>query len=201
MAFESETVRPQAAHPSDGEGICRVARVAGRRIVLPGPGPRPGEPLVARFTIPPARHSLSPLGDDDLRQGFVVVSTLPNIQKHACIAQIVDLEEGAPCLLHTPRIFHVSADGAEHWAEMDAFHASVEAPGYSLAGADDASRTSFAHAFGVAVEGDRRIAHGLFALWQGEFLDVEIPLDQMGAPAVFDFLDRAHTLLHERSRT
>ena len=197
---QAEARQAEAVQSPGPEPTWRVAELAGRRIVLPGPGPRPGERLAAHFTIPPARHSSVPLGADDLRRGFVVVSTLPNIQKHACIAQIVDLEERAPCLLHVPRIFHVSADGAEHWAEMDLFHAAVEAPGYSLAEADDTSREAFALAFGVAVEGERRIAHGLFALWQGEFLAVEIPGDQMSAPAVLDFLERVHALLHERSR-
>jgi hypothetical protein len=182
--------------PVDVPLDARVAHLAGRRFLLPGPGPRVGDRLAARFSIPAARHATAPLRGDDIERGFVVVSTLPNIEKHACIAQIVDLEERAVCLAHVPRIFHVSADAARHWVEVDFFHRTIAAPGYSLAGADDESRRSFTRAFGVEVAGERRIAHGLFALWRGEFLAIDIPVDQMLTPAVVDFLDRAHALLH-----
>jgi hypothetical protein len=123
----------------------RVATLAGRSVVLPGPGPRVGERLAARFAIPPARRASTPL-------------------------------------------------------TADVFHRSVEAAGYSLAGADDESRRAFARAFGVEVLGERRIAHGLFGLWEGEFVAVDIPGDQMLTPGVIHFLDRLHALLHGAGR-
>ncbi|OQW30900.1 MAG: hypothetical protein A4E19_09145 [Nitrospira sp. SG-bin1] len=115
-----------------------------------------------------------------------MVSTLPNIEKHACLAQIVDLEERGRERLPEWKIVHVSADHEDHWREVDRFHPNVQAAGYSLCCADQASR----EAFGVGVEDHHRIAHGLFALRDGVFLKVEIPSDQMRPASIRGFLER-----------
>jgi len=159
------------------------------------PAPRPGDLLAADFAVPPARHAVAPLRRADLVHGLVLLSTLPNIHKHACTAQIIELEEHVPVALPAARIVHVSADHAHHWAEVDLYHASVAAPGYSLCCADDASREAFGRAFGVAVEGHRRVAHGLFALKEGVFIAADIPFDQMEPPDVAAFLLRTKRLL------
>jgi len=168
----------------------RTAQLGPDRIHLLGNVPCRGERLTAEFTIPAARLADTPLTVHKLRRGLVVVSTLPNIQKHACLAQIVELEEHGHEHLPSLRILHVSADHAEHWGEVDRFHPNIRSAGYSLCCADPASREAFILAFGVGVEDHHRIAHGLFALQDGIFLEVDIPHDQMRPAAVRDFLGR-----------
>jgi hypothetical protein len=174
----------------------RTVHLGERVLRLPWRAPALGSRLEAEFRVPPARRTNAPLTRESLSRGLVVVSTLPNIEKHACVAQIVDLEEHGRCLVHQPRIVHVSSDPARHWAEVDLFHPGILSESYSLAECDDESRTSFAQAFGVGVEGERRVTHGLFALLDGTFLAVEIPSDQMHPPWVADFLDAVHGALH-----
>ena len=168
----------------------RTAQLGTDRIELLGDIPRRGERLTAEFVIPAARLATKPLTADELRRGLVVVSTLPNIQKHACLAQIVELEERGHKALPDLKILHVSADHQEHWQEVDRFHPNVQAAGYSLCCADPASREAFVLAFGVGVEDHHRIAHGVFALRDGVFLEVEIPHDQMSPVGVEWFLQR-----------
>ncbi|MCS6285361.1 MAG: hypothetical protein H8K08_08010 [Nitrospira sp.] len=170
--------------------MIRQAQLGDRAIYLQGRVPSRGERLTAEFVIPAARLADKPLTAHELRRGLVVVSTLPNIQKHACLAQIVELEERGHEHLPRLRILHVSADHAEHWREVDRFHPNIQSAGYSLCCADPASRAAFIQAFGVGVEDHHRIAHGLFALQDGIFLEVEIPHDQMRPAAVRDFLGR-----------
>ncbi|MBX3304076.1 MAG: hypothetical protein KF693_17830, partial [Nitrospira sp.] len=126
----------------------------------------------------------------EFRRGLVVVSTLPNIQKHACLAQIVDLEERSCERLPEWRIVHVSTDHEEHWREVDRFYPNLRSAGYSLCCADPGSREAFVLAFGIGVEDHHRIAHGLFVLRDGMFLEVEIPHDQMRPVEVSGFLER-----------
>lgn len=168
----------------------RTAQLGTDRIELLGNVPRRGERLTAEFVIPAARLAARPLTAAELRQGLVVVSTLPNIQKHACMAQIVALEEHGREKLSEWTIVHVSADHEDHWREVDRFHPNVRAAGYSLCCADPTSREAFVMAFGVGVEDHHRIAHGLFALRDGVFLEVEIPHDQMRPAEVDGFLLR-----------
>ncbi|MBM4119463.1 MAG: hypothetical protein FJ248_00985 [Nitrospira sp.] len=185
--------------------MSREAQLGERVINLQGRTPSPGERLTVEFTIPAARLADTPLTADELCRGLVVVSTLPNIQKHACLAQIVDLEERGRGQLLDLKIVHVSADHEAHWQEVDRFHPNVRAAGYSLCCADPASREAFVSAFGVGVEDHQRIAHGLFALRDGVFLEVDIPLDQMRPAEVSGFLERLSakrgTSLSQASRT
>ena len=168
--------------------MTRSADLGDHLIYLQGRVPSRGERLTAEFVIPAARLADKPLTAAELRQGLVVVSTLPNVQKHACLAQIVELEERRDERLPNVRIVHVSADHAEHWEEVDRFHPNVRSAGYSLCCADQSSREAFVLAFGVGVENHHRIAHGLFALRDGVFLHVEIPDDQMRPAEVRGFL-------------
>lgn len=173
----------------------RTALLGEERIELLGNAPRPGDALAGEFTIPAARFAEADLTSGHLQRGWVVLSTLPNIRRHACASQILDLEEGILLFPHPPRLYHVSGDEAVHWKEVDHFHPDLKAPGFTLHGASDASRLGFTRAFGVGVRGRHRIAHGLFALRDGEFFDVEIPDDQMQPPPVEAFLHRlAHTM-------
>jgi hypothetical protein len=119
-----------------------------------------------------------------------VISTLPNIEKHACIFQILDLEESIVKMEPRPRLVHVSADEAHHWHEVDHIHPHLKAPGYTLAATPSEDRAAFTAAFGVGVRGRRRIAHGLFGLRDGTFEDAEIPYDQMESPNVVEFVAR-----------
>jgi len=171
----------------------RTAYLGETVIELEGPAPKVGTSLVGKFAIAPAHFAPAPLLDADLRHGPVVVSTLPNIEKHACIFQIVDLEEELARFDPPPRLVHVSADSARHWREVQQYHPELRAPGYTLGETDAPSRDAFKAAFGVGVRGHRRIAHGLFALRDGTFLAAEIPEDQMSPPPVKQFL---HQLSH-----
>lgn len=173
----------------------RIAQLGTNQIQLVGNLPVTGGRLVAQFVIPAARLASQPLMMCDLKEGLVVVSTLPNIEKHACLAQIVELEERSHETMPQLRIVHVSADHEFHWREVDRFHPNIQAAGYSLCCADPVSRTSFVEAFGVGVEGHHRIAHGLFALLNGVFILAEIPEDQMKRAEVGTFLDRLVRLL------
>lgn len=168
----------------------RTAQLGSDRIHLLGHVPCCGERLTAEFSIPAARLADKPLTGDELRRGLVVVSTLPNIEKHACLAQIVDLEERGRQELPEWKLVHVSADHEDYWQEVDRFHPGIQAAGYSLCCADPNSREAFVLAFGVGVEDHHRIAHGLFALRDGVFLHVEIPHDQMRPAGVSAFLER-----------
>jgi peroxiredoxin len=167
----------------------RTAQLGDERIRLVGLVPCHGDRLISEFEIPAARLASNPLTAADLRQGFVVVSTLPNIEKHACLAQIVELEERSHERLPGLRIVHVSADHEEHWREVDRFHPDIRSAGYSLCRAESASREAFVQAFGVGVDGHHRIAHGLFALQDGIFLAAEVPNDQMRPADVASFID------------
>ncbi len=173
----------------------RTAQLGTTQIHLQGRLPLTGDRLVADFAIPPARLAAGPLLASDLRRGFVVVSTLPNIEKHACLAQIVELEERTHEWVPELRIVHVSADQESHWREVDRLHPNIRAAGYSLCCADPVSRKAFVEAFGIGVEGHHRIAHGLFALLDGAFLAADIPADQMAPAEVRTFLQRVTALL------
>lgn len=168
----------------------RRAKLGADTIQLEGAMPQAGERLESSFSIPAARHAASPLLAAELLQGLVIVSTLPNIQKHACIAQIVALETQAKARVPSARLVHISSDHADHWLEVDRFHLDVETPGYSLCCADPVSRQAFAQAFGVGVVAHERIAHGLFALREGVFVTVAIPEDQMRTPEVTAFMEQ-----------
>ena len=121
----------------------RTAQLGTSRIELLGIVPTPGHRLEGEFAIPAARLARRPLVPADLQAGLVVVSTLPNIEKHACLAQIVELEERSHALIPQLRIIHVSADHDMYWREVDRFHPNIQAAGYSLCCADPASRASF----------------------------------------------------------
>jgi hypothetical protein len=129
-----------------------------------------------------------------------VVSTLPNIRSHACADQILGLEEALSRMARPPRLFHVSADAAVHWHEVDHYHAKLKAPGFTLEGCDPRSRSNFKDAFGVGVMGHRRIAHGLFALNRGVFVDAEIPVDQLRPPEIQDFMRRLRSSMRAGER-
>jgi hypothetical protein len=177
--------------------ILRQADLGGRPIVLFGHAPQPGRALVDVFSLPPARAATAPLTDSELRRGLVIVSTLPNIQRHACVAQIVQLEEECAHHFAGVRIVHVSQDDAVHWREVDRYHPGIGAASYTLEGASESSRVSFTWAFGVGVLGHQRIAHGLFALRDGVFIAAEIPFQQMHAPDVGGFLGALASALAE----
>ena len=170
----------------------RIVRLGNREIQLLGSCPVPSRRLCdASFSIPPARNATAPLVHGNLTQGLVFVSTLPNISKHACAAQILGLEEAVRHKAPSARLLHVSADAAEFWGEVDHFHPDLNASAYSLCGATEDSRRAFTHLFGVAVEGHDRIAHGLFALQEGVVLAAEIPYQQLGVPSVGRFMHQA----------
>lgn len=179
----------------------RTAQLGTTQIHLQGKLPLTGDRLVADFAIPPARLAAGPLLASDLRMGFVVVSTLPNIEKHACLAQIVELEERTYQWVPELRIVHVSADQESHWREVDRFHPNILPAGYSLCCADPVSRNAFVEAFGIGVEGHQRIAHGLFGLRDGVFLAADIPDDQMKPADVRGFLTRVAALAGQKERS
>ena len=176
--------------PRPSYGPTRTAKLGDTLIELEGSVPALGSPLRGEFAIAPARLATTPLLASDLRAGWVVLSTLPNIEKHGCIFQVLDLEEALVKMEPRPRLVHVSADEAHHWHEVDHVHPNLRAPGYTLASTPSEDRAAFTAAFGVGVRGTRRIAHGLFGLRDGIFEEAEIPYDQMVSPNVVDFVAR-----------
>jgi peroxiredoxin len=187
----------EVEHPHDDdeeEDLPREARLGGQVVRLMGRAPRPGDHLVRSFRVPEARRANHPLETSTLRDGLVIVSTLPNIAKRACTAQVVKLE-AARKALDGLRIFHVASDGLLAWDEVEQFHPDVAAPGYALKAASPFDAAAFKRAFGVGVEGSHRIAHGLFALKNGVFLLVDIPFDQFRTPSVERFMYRARAIV------
>lgn len=170
--------------------VHREAELQGQRLILPGAAPAVGDRLSADFEIAAARFAGPPLSAGRVREGLALLSTLPNIHRHACLTQIVQLEELGHRRFPQALVAHVSADEPEHWCEVDHFHPNLRAPGFSLHRTDPLSVAAFVHAFGVAVLGHRRIAHGLFALRDGVFVAVEIPYNQMHPMDVTQFLAR-----------
>lgn len=168
----------------------RWVSLGGAALLLPGRAPEPGMSLAGDFVLPPARNARAPLTATRLCCGRVVVSTLPNIGRHACVAQVLDLEEHLAATYAGVTLVHVSADAASYWREVDLYHAALAAEAYTLDGADDDSVAAFTSAFGVAASGHRRIAHGLFGLVDGRFTAVDIPAEQMGTPDVHAFVAR-----------
>jgi hypothetical protein len=108
-----------------------------------------------------------------------------------------------PGLMWPPgaRLLHVSADAAACWYEVDLFHPELEAAGYSLHEADSDSVQAFTHLFGVAVAGNRRIAHGMFALENGVITVADIPLQQMGVPSIGRFMRAVLTARQSKSES
>ncbi len=176
----------------------REVLLGAETIQLTGVMPQPGDRLTATFRVPAARHARSPLTGATLRDGPVLVSTLPNIGRNACIRQIVGLEEAANRLFPDARLFHVSSDAPHFWNEVDEYHGDMEAPGYTLHGATPRSRRSFCDAFGVGVVNHHRIAHGLFALLDGVFLAAEIPKNQMLSPEITGFVTQVRRALADK---
>jgi hypothetical protein len=183
-------IAPGAPLPRPSDSPTRTAKLGDSLIELEGSAPVLGSRLRGEFAIAPARHARAPLLASDLRAGWVVLSTLPNIEKHACIVQILDLEEAIAKMEPRPRLVHVSADEAHHWHEVDHIHPHLKAPGYTLASTSSEDRAAFTSAFGVGVRGKQRIAHGLFGLRDGTFENADIPYDQMGSPNVVEFVAR-----------
>lgn len=184
---------PGVLRPSPAYGPTRTVKLGDALIELEGSAPVLGSPLRGEFAIAPARHARTPLLASDLRAGWVILSTLPNIEKHGCIAQILDLEEAVGKMEPRPRLVHVSADEAHYWHEVDHIHPHLTAPGYTLASTSSEDRAAFTAAFGVGVRGRQRIAHGLFGLREGTFEDAQIPYDQMKSPDVVEFVARLHS--------
>jgi len=176
-----------------GKENMRTVRVGVESFELEGEPPTLGGLLNYSFILPDARgpnHILTPsITEADLKKGLVIISTLPNIQKQHCLQQIKELESLTYKLLpRSTKIFHVSADDRSDWKKAEEHLASVRFHAYTLADAAEESVVSFKAAFGVGVKGTHRIAHGLFALLNGKFINLQVPDDQLGVPNVPLFL-------------
>lgn len=181
LDHEAEATEPRRAHVGK-----QVVELYGRVLAA-------GDIIDGDFTITAARGSCEPLTGDRLRRGLVVMTTLPNIHKHACAAQIVQTELLARSLLPRADVMHVASDAPAYWQEVDHFHGDVQADGYSLALSADAD--AFRAMFGVGVRGSHRIARGLFSIWHGTVLAADVPEDQGRSPNVRRFIERTRSLL------
>ena len=159
-------------------------------IYLKGKRPAKGTRIAADFKLLPARCADKPLSAQDISKGCVIISTLPNIQKHACMRQILDLEHSVKRNFKGACLVHVSSDEIEHWKEVDELHPNLKAKAYTLNGAEKVDIRSFSEAFGVSVEGHHRIAHGIFGLKDGKVLTSMIPRQQMVNSNVSAFVGR-----------
>lgn len=185
---------------AEAEPQLRKVALGAKTLHLLGQLPALGSELLAPFEIPLARGRGIALCPAALSGPLTFVSTLPNIEKHACIAQIVHLHEHCEIEFPEAVVHHVSSDDLEHWQEFDAYHADVRALGYSLAAASAPSVLAFKHAFGVGVAESTRVAHGLFALLKGRFVAAEVPHDQLQAADVDRFLSKLRMALPLFSR-
>lgn len=102
------------------------------------------------FALPAGRNASSPLTGGSLGHGAVIVSTLPDIRKHACALQVLDLEEHVRIDFPGVRLVHIASDDAAGWQEVDWYHRDLRAEGYTLAGATESCPRGFTAAFGVA---------------------------------------------------
>lgn len=159
-------------------------------IHLLGSKPRVGDRLESKFYIQPARNSKEALTEKVLSKGITIVSTLPNIHTNACHYQVLDLENLVKKIIPEAKIFHIASDGKSHWKEVDEIHPDLKACGYSLHESELKDREVFARSFGVGVEGNARIAHGLFGLWNGIFCAAYIPMQQIGNPDIHYFFNQ-----------
>jgi len=192
MPLDDDDLEPEAHE-------VRRAYVGTRTVELYGRALAAGDRVDVDFTIPPARASFVPLTGERLGRGLVLMTTLPNIHKHACAAQIVQTEALARRVLPEAEVLHVASDRPEYWQEVDHLHGDVRAAGYSLKTSADGD--VFRAAFGVGVRGSDRIARGLFALYRGVVLAADVPEDQARTPDVARFVERTRSLLALANRT
>lgn len=158
-------------------------------IHLLGRKPKVGDRLDTNFAIAPARNYKKKLTPELLSRGVTIVSTLPNIHTNACHYQVLDLEKRAKKIIPEAKIFHISSDARIHWKEVDEVHPDLEAYAFSFQESSHLEKEKFSKTFGVGVEGNHRIAHGLFGLWNGIFCAVYIPTQQMGNPDIHYFFE------------
>jgi peroxiredoxin len=164
-------------------------------IYLTGSKPKKGTQIHSNFYAIPARKAKTELKKRDLSRGLVIVSTLPNIHSFACSQQVLDLELETKKLYPKARIFHIACDPKSGWEEVEKLHPFLESPGYTIHGVGKKEADSFKNSFGVGVEGNRRIAHGLFALQNGKFMVSYIPRQQYGIPNIKKFLKQVQAAL------
>jgi peroxiredoxin len=150
-------------------------------IFLEGSQPKYGQKLANNITAKPARKTKEALGSTQLSQGLVFVSTLPNIRSFACSQQVLDLEVESKKKFPKSKIFHIASD---------LLHPFLSSPGFTLCGLSKDEKERFKSSFGVGVENENRIAHGLFALLDGKFIASYIPRQQYGVPNIKLFLNK-----------
>ncbi|MCC5814070.1 MAG: hypothetical protein JJT78_04885 [Leptospira sp.] len=168
--------------------ITRKVYLGDHEISLVGEKPKLGRRVSTCFHANPARKARAKLTLEKISKGLVIISTLPNIRSFACSQQVFDLEMEVKEHLPEAKIFHVASDPKSGWEEVDKLHPFLKSPGFTLDGVDSESVESFKQAFGVGVKGHKRIAHGLFALQDGEFIVSYIPRQQYGIPNIKRFI-------------
>jgi hypothetical protein len=193
IALYDPSPPPVAAAPVERQG--RRVWVGEVPYELVGEPPAPGVCLRDDFEIPAARAAQPYLDRATLCDGLVFLSTLPDIRKHACVAQVLGLERHVRACLPAARIHHVASDAPEWWTEVDEYHPDTTAGGYCLALAEPASAEVFRTVFGVGVVGSHRVAHGLFAMLHGVILASDVPAQQFGTPEVDRFVARVESVL------
>jgi hypothetical protein len=166
----------------------RAVKVGTETYLLENEAPKIESYLERKFFIPEAIGN-SAVADVNMKKGLIIVSTLPNIQKEHCIQQVVELQTITYKLLpSSTKIFHFSSDTRLDWKAAEKHLAGLHIKAYTLYDAVHRSVVEFKAAFGVGVQGTPRIAHGLFALINGKFVNIQIPDDQLGIPNVPLFL-------------
>ncbi len=159
-------------------------------IFLQGKVPKLGDRILTKIKALPARRTKTNLTEKKLLKGLVIVSTLPNIRSHACSQQVLDLEIESKKLFPKCKIFHIASDPESGWEEVDKLHPFLKSPGFTLTGIKKQEKDTFKSCFGVGVCDHHRMAHGLFALLDGEFIAIYIPRQQLGTPNIKSFLNK-----------
>ncbi len=178
----------------------RRALLGDKEIKLIGNRPKEMQQIKGKFAIPAARNTKKSLRLKGLSNGTLILSTLPNIGKHACVRQILDVEEKSEKILGKKiPIYHVSSDEPEKWGEVTEIHPNVKAKGYSIYKMNNEEKKEFLNNFGVEVENNQRIAHGLFGIKNGKIMTSLIPTIQMGNPDVNRFLKKFQSKIEQRN--
>lgn len=159
-------------------------------VELTGKRPKLGDRILGKFRFKPALNTNTKFPNLEQIKGLVLVSTLPNVKSFACSTQVLDLEEEIKKRKLPAKIFHFASCGKESWFEIKKLHPNLKAKGYSLQNCNVEDVLEFKNCLGVGVSHSHRLAHGLFALYNGRIIASYIPKQQYGVPNIKRFLNR-----------
>lgn len=167
-------------------------------VELTGKRPKLGDRIPGKFDFKPALNTSNKFPNLNQVKGLVFVSTLPNVKSFACSTQVLDLEEEIKKRKLPAKIFHFASCGKDSWFEIKKLHPNIKAKGYSLQNCNTEEVSEFKNSLGVGVSHSHRLAHGLFAFYDGRIIASYIPKQQYGVPNIKRFLNRIERRFESR---